>query len=162
MTPSPPSSYMLRELKEVPIPDPVGWWPQALGWQLLLILLTILTVYVIYQRVEHWWCNRYRREAIEALARLSSDDALWPQKMHKIVKVVMVYLDSKNAAVYGQSLLCQMDNYHQGNVNMAQNADFVQWMICLEDPKATNPDFTAMRAALRAWLLNHRLPEKAQ
>ncbi|MFV0487189.1 MAG: DUF4381 domain-containing protein [Vibrio fluvialis] len=162
MTPSPPSSYMLRELKEVPIPDPVGWWPQALGWQLLLILLAILTVYVIYQRAQHWWCNRYRREAIEALSRLSSDDALWPQKMHKIVKVVMVYLDSKNAAVYGQSLLRQMDSYYQGNVNMAQNADFVQWMICLEDPKATNPDFTAIHAALRAWLLNHRLPEKAQ
>ncbi|WP_032082596.1 DUF4381 domain-containing protein [Vibrio fluvialis] len=162
MTPSPPSSYMLRELKEVPIPDPVGWWPQALGWQLLLILLAILTVYVIYLRGQQWWCNRYRREAIEALTRLSSDDALWPQKMHKIVKVVMVYLDSKNAAVYGQSLLRQMDSYYQGNANMAQNADFVQWMNCLEDPKATNPDFTAIHAALRAWLLNHRLPEKAQ
>ncbi|MCG6402815.1 DUF4381 domain-containing protein [Vibrio fluvialis] len=162
MTPSPPSSYMLRELKEVPIPDPVGWWPQALGWQLLLILLAILTVYVIYQRAQHWWRNRYRREAIEALARLSSDDALWPQKMHQIVKVVMVYLDSKNAAVYGQSLLRQMDSYYQGNVNMAQNANFVQWVICLEDPKATNPDFAAIHAALRAWLLNHRLPEKAQ
>ncbi|MBY7994289.1 DUF4381 domain-containing protein [Vibrio fluvialis] len=162
MTPSPPSSYMLRALKEVPIPDPVGWWPQALGWQLLLILLAILTVYIIYLRVQHWWCNRYRREAIEALTRLSSDDALWPQKMHKIVKVVMVYLDSKHAAVYGQSLLRQMDSYYQGNVNMAQNADFVQWMICMEDPKATNPDFTAIHAALRAWLLNHRLPEKAQ
>ncbi|EKO3493878.1 DUF4381 domain-containing protein [Vibrio fluvialis] len=162
MTPSPPSSYMLRELKEVPIPDPVGWWPQALGWQLLLILLAILMVYVIYQRAQHWWRNRYRREAIEALALLSSDDALWPQKMHKIVKVVMVYLDSNNAAVYGQSLLRQMDSYYQGNVNMAQNADFAQWVICLEDPKATNPDFAAIHAALRAWLLNHRLPEKAQ
>lgn len=45
MNPTPPSSYMLRELKDVPIPDTVSWWPQTLGWQLLLLLVVLLAFF---------------------------------------------------------------------------------------------------------------------
>lgn len=162
MNPTPPSSYMLRELKDVPLPDTVSWWPQTLGWQLLLLLVVLLAFFFIYQKAKLWWQNRYRREALNALLRLSPNDALWPRKMLKIVKAVMVYLDPKNAAIYGQPLLNQMDRYRQGGSNIAKNTHFTQWVVWLENPQSPTPDFAVLRKEINAWLTHHQLPEKAE
>lgn len=162
MNPTPPSSYMLRELKDVPIPDTVSWWPQTLGWQLLLLLVVLLAFFFIYKKAKFWWHNRYRREALDALLRLSPNDALWPRKMFKIVKAVMVYIDPKNAAIYGQPLLNQMDRYRQGGSNIAKNAHFTQWVVWLENPQSPTPDFAVLRKEINAWLTHHQLPEKAE
>ncbi len=162
INPTPPGSYMLRELKEVPLPDLVSWWPQTIGWKLLLILILLGAAYLIYRKVRHWWHNRYRREAIVALMRLSPEDTLWPRQMLKIVKVVMVYLDPKNASVYGVQLLNQMDLYDPGNQVIAQNSHFQQWIDCLENPQLSALDFVVLQKVLKTWLLQHQIPEKTE
>lgn len=155
---SPPNSYMLRELKEVALPDPVSWWPQTLGWQILLVLLVLYLGYRLYLGVIFWWRNRYRQEAITALLSLSAEDPHWPTQMMKIIKIVMVYLEPKNASLYGAPLLEQMGRYH-AKTSLSSDESFLQWLKCLEDPNATRPDFTALRQGLSQWLSGHQLPE---
>lgn len=160
MTPTPPTSYMLRELKEVGLPDPVSWLPQTLGWKLLLALLLGFIAYRIYQKLTYWWQNRYRQEAIEAVQRLSEDDPQWPWQMMKIIKIVMVYLEPKNAPLYGEPLLRQMENYQQSHTILADQL-FQQWIKCLEDPNVAPPDFPTLSNELIYWLNQHRLQETA-
>ncbi|ABK49780.1 hypothetical protein Shewana3_3557 [Shewanella sp. ANA-3] len=157
-TQSPPSSYMLRELKDVAQPDPVSWWPQTLGWQILLLMLLLYLGYRLYLKGIFWWRNRYRQEAITALQSLSAEDPHWPTQMMKIIKIVMVYLEPKNASLYGAPLLEQMGRYHT-KAQLANDESFQQWLKCLEDPNAARPDFSVVRQGLSLWLSGHHLPE---
>lgn len=161
MNPVPPGSYTLRELKEVALPDPVSWWPQTTGWYLLLLLGLVGAGYFVWRWVRLWWHERYRREAIDALTRLSPDDKQWPQQMMKIIKAVMVYLDAQNAPLYGQSLLSRMSHYQPGEHSLQNCVLFNQWVRCLEDPHAIVPDYVALHAALTAWISEHRIVESA-
>ncbi|MFK0569481.1 DUF4381 domain-containing protein [Endozoicomonas sp.] len=55
----------LDQLRPNHLPDPVGFWPPAIGWWVLatitITLLTLLTIYV-YRR---WKKNRYRTVALQ-------------------------------------------------------------------------------------------------
>ena len=58
-------------LRDIHLPDAIGWWPLAPGWWLLLGLLTLLLVTL-------WWLAAYRhrrrlrRLALERLKEISS------------------------------------------------------------------------------------------
>ncbi len=153
-----PSSFMLRELKEIGLPESVSWWPQTLGWQILLVLVACYLSYRLYQKLSHWWRNRYRQEAIDALLNLSATDPHWPSQMMKIIKIVLVYLEPKNASLYGHPLLQQMACYH-GQTAHLESESFLQWLKCLEDPKAPLPDFAVLSQGLTLWLSEHQMPE---
>ena len=43
-------SFEQLPLKDIHLPDPVSWWPLAVGWWILLTLLAVLIVAAIY-----WW-----------------------------------------------------------------------------------------------------------
>ena len=78
--------------------------------------------------------------------------------MMKIIKIVMVYLESKNATLYGTPLFEQMGRYHT-QACLSSDELFQQWLKCLENPNATRPDFIALRQGLSLWLSVHQLPE---
>ncbi|MCH1930327.1 DUF4381 domain-containing protein [Shewanella sp. A25] len=158
MTPTPPTNYMLRELTEVGLTEPVSWWPQTLGWKLLLVLFIGYLGYRLYHKLRFWWRNRYRQEAIVALQGLSVSDPRWPSQMMKIVKIVMVYLEPKNAALYGVPLILQMENYHRHSQFLSEQQCKL-WIQCLEDPRATLPDFTLLSQGLTLWLTQHQVQE---
>ncbi len=162
MKPTPPDSYMLRNLHDVQIPDHVSWFPQTIGWHILLavILLAVLIIYAAYRgyrSVQYWWQNRYRKEAHEALLRVSESDPNWPFQLLKIVKAVMVYLDSNNAALYGVKLLTKMDSYGSSSLSLSQNVDLQGWLACVENSKLEAPELNIIRDQLIQWVNNHQV-----
>ena len=60
---SPPSTYILRELHDVAVPDSISWMPQTIGWKVVSVLLMIGAIYLSYRFALRWWNNRYRGEA---------------------------------------------------------------------------------------------------
>ncbi|MFV0476784.1 MAG: DUF4381 domain-containing protein [Parahaliea sp.] len=65
-------NYALGEhFVEVVSPPPVDWWPQTVGWHLVFALLALWLARRSYRALRHWYHNRYRREALKALANLS-------------------------------------------------------------------------------------------
>ncbi|MCL6416445.1 DUF4381 domain-containing protein [Aestuariirhabdus sp. Z084] len=60
-------NYLLHGIEEVQLPPPVSWAPQTGGWALLAGLLVLLLGYLAYKGLRHWWCNRYRRQALHQL-----------------------------------------------------------------------------------------------
>ena len=46
---TPPSTYILRDLHDVAIPESVSWIPQTIGWKILGVILLLIAVYLAYR-----------------------------------------------------------------------------------------------------------------
>ncbi|MGF1686508.1 DUF4381 domain-containing protein [Photobacterium japonica] len=158
---TPPSSYMLREMHEVPVPDSVSLWPQTVGWQVLGVIVVLWLAYMIYRRVWVWWQNRYRTEALAALDTLGNTQNMTPsersQALFRVLKTVLVYLDSRHASLFGVPFLQQLERYmphSQGGFNTALGQ---RWMQSLVNPTITldASECKALFACSRVWIKAH-------
>ena len=62
-------------LKELPLPEPVSWWPQTPGWYVLSAAVLAGLAWFgwrLYLRHQH---NSYRKEGLAQLAAMSSNSA---------------------------------------------------------------------------------------
>ncbi|MEZ8792288.1 DUF4381 domain-containing protein [Vibrio splendidus] len=138
---TPPSTYILRELHDVAIPDSVSWAPQTIGWKILGVILLLVAIYLAYRLAQKWWNNRYRKEALQELVVLDARDKNSTERTFKVLKVVLRYLDSSNAKLFGQAYVNRLNAYLPGSANTSENsnaffADEVSklWMQSLIDP----------------------------
>jgi hypothetical protein len=73
-------NYVLGDFVEVVSPEAISWWPQTVGWLWLGAALLALLLRYAWRRLQHWYRNRYRREAVARLRQLKqanpSDDLL--------------------------------------------------------------------------------------
>ncbi|MFV8461163.1 DUF4381 domain-containing protein [Vibrio campbellii] len=138
---TPPSTYILRELHDVAIPNSVSWAPQTTGWKILGVILILAALYLAYRMALKWWNNRYRKEALNELMLLDARDKNSPEQAFKVLKVVLRYLDSSNAKLFGQAYVKRLNAYLPVNGQTENNnvffADEISglWMQSLIDPK---------------------------
>ncbi|MEZ9682830.1 DUF4381 domain-containing protein [Vibrio splendidus] len=138
---TPPSTYILRDLHDVTIPESVSWMPQTIGWKILGVILLLVAFYLAYRLALRWWNNRYRKEALQELVLLDARDKNSTERTFKVLKVVLRYLDSSNAKLFGQAYVNRLNAYLPGSANTSENsnaffADEVSklWMQSLIDP----------------------------
>jgi hypothetical protein len=60
----------LIPLRDLQLPDMVGWWPLAPGWWFLIVLASAGVLYLLYKQFLKWRWNAARRLALSELARL--------------------------------------------------------------------------------------------
>ena len=60
-------------LKDLHLPDPVGWWPLAPGWWFVLLVSVIAIAWGIGHVYRRWRFNAPRRYALDELARIEAD-----------------------------------------------------------------------------------------
>lgn len=65
-------------LRDLHLPEPIGWWPPAPGWWLLLGLLIAALVYAAILARRRWRHERPRRLALRELARVERAHAACP------------------------------------------------------------------------------------
>ena len=54
-------------LKEIPLPEPVSWWPQTPGWWLLAAVIVMLVLWRLWAWRQRYRRNAYRRAALAEL-----------------------------------------------------------------------------------------------
>lgn len=54
-------------LKDIHLPEPIGWWPLAPGWWLMLVSVVVLGL------VAYWLVRRWRRQTVIKLAVVEFD-----------------------------------------------------------------------------------------
>lgn len=161
---TPPSTYILRELHDVAIPNSVSWAPQTIGWKILGVILLLAAFYLSYRLALRWWNNRYRKEALNELMLLDARDKNSPEQAFKVLKVVLRYLDSSNAKLFGQAYVKRLNAYlpmnGQTESNNAFFADEISglWMQSLIDPKVrlTFEQRTEVIQTSMMWLKLHK------
>ena len=152
-------NYAIRGIAEVLTPTPVSWMPQTTGWVLLAAVVTGLLVRSGYRRYLRWRKNRYRREALVALARLDDDDA---QSALIIIPRIL-----KSAALAG---------FPRTEVAALSGDDWLNWLETTTDspvfadssrllladrqyrpaPAATPEELRRLRGDCESWVRLHR------
>lgn len=60
-------------LRDLHLPDAVGWWPLAPGWWFVLFLVMTALGYLIWRAVRQWQRNAPRRYALRELHRYEGE-----------------------------------------------------------------------------------------
>lgn len=60
-------------LRDLHLPELIGWWPLAPGWWLLIVLVVVGLGYLLYKAFNQWRRNAARRLALRELSRIQQD-----------------------------------------------------------------------------------------
>lgn len=74
---------LLKEFVETTAPVDISWWPQTLGWQLILVCFGVYAIKKIYTLWQNYKINAYRREALAWLKDLPTFYDLEQQAVYR-------------------------------------------------------------------------------
>ncbi|MGR6861369.1 DUF4381 domain-containing protein [Aliivibrio salmonicida] len=162
----PPSSYMLRKMSEVTVPDHVSWFPQTIGWKIVAAILAVFIVYQAVQWSKKWWENRYRREAIALVGLLqnSMDKQNTPPLLNydlfEVMKAVLTYLNPNKANVFGEIFLIDLDYYSTSDVLFHDELG-LKWIRSLVQQKhaLSSQELAELIVLCQQWLADHAEPQ---
>lgn len=143
-------------LRDIHMPDPISWWPPAIGWWLILLLLITLTC------LAYWLWKQHQKKAvfraahkaytnIESDYRIQQDQRNLASELSVLLRRVAISISSRRqvAALKGEAWLTWLNQqsrepYFAGNIGQT----------LLSAPYQLKPDYDA-NALLRAcekWL----------
>ncbi|MEM9314897.1 MAG: DUF4381 domain-containing protein [Pseudomonadota bacterium] len=150
-------SQLLDLMHEIVVPDAVSWVPQTAGWWVVLgWLLSVATLcalrYAQYRRK-----NRYRREALEDLARIAETAAAEPAASAAAVAELLkraalaAWPRERVASMYGPAWADFLIETCARDTEVVQAAP--QLARAAYDPGVRGADLIA---PARCWILRHR------
>lgn len=106
----------LQDLRDVHLPDPISWWPPAVGWWMILVGLVIV-VGLVLLATSHRRRTRLRRVALGQLEQVKQHYAVHADDQWAITEVshllrryaLAVFSRSEVAGLSGQSWLNFLD-----------------------------------------------------
>jgi hypothetical protein len=78
----------LQNLNDIVAPAPVAWWPPAPGWYALAGILLLALFWLGFRGLRSWQQNRYRREALRALAQIAASGPVAAAALPDLLKRV--------------------------------------------------------------------------
>ncbi|MFB2864677.1 DUF4381 domain-containing protein [Aeromonas sp. MdU4] len=160
MNHTPPGTYMLRDLHDVAVPEAISWQPQTAGWLLLALLLGSLVLLWIYHRVQIWWQQRYRREALAALRAINWSDAGANLTLFRIIKEVLQHLSPPCANLFGLALLQTLDSAMADRQPRFATELGERWLVSLvcDQVVLSVSDQLCLVSLCSDWLQHHQAP----
>ena len=151
----------LDQLKDIHLPDPIGFWPPAPGWWLvgLLLIALLVTGLFLYRRYQK---HAYRRMAVQQLNSLF-EQYQQPQQHHDItaqlnclLKTVaqQTYTTEQISRLTGTQWLNFLDSsantqtFSQGPGQILASAPY--------DKNAKLSDVTALKQCCIQWIRRHQ------
>lgn len=71
----------LQNLRDIAEPTPVPWWPPAVGWWILFVVVVAAGIWAALRAWRRWQANAYRRAALNELRSATN-----PVEMAEILK----------------------------------------------------------------------------
>lgn len=108
-----PEPSALAALRDIHLPDPIGWWPPAIGWVVLGVMLLLMCVGVASFLAHYWRNTRAKRKALVVLDSYreaylkAGNTALTATRISELLKrVALVYYPrSRVAGLVGEQWL---------------------------------------------------------
>lgn len=152
----------LAQLRDIHLPDAVGWWPPAPGWWLLALLLVAGLAFAAWRLWLRWQRNAYRRSGERELNQLfaswqvSSDNREFMQELNALLKRTALYsfpgLDV--AALNGARWTGFLDQHRDDNEHGGFSGGPLESGPYA--PTAEGIDVAALYSASLHWLRKHR------
>ncbi len=101
------------QLRDIHLPEAVGWWPPAIGWWLLIVLLPLLIFlfYWLFKRITRKTAVKTAKKLLKDLKHQSIDDQDKLQALSKILRRLAMSQASRDqaASLSGQQWLEYLD-----------------------------------------------------
>lgn len=156
-----PTANPLEQLKDIHLPDAIGFWPPALGWWLLTasLIAILIAAIVLYK---HRRKNAYRRAAVQQVNKLFSDYQQQQQshqltgELNRLLKAVALqsYATEQVSRLTQKKWLDFLDNsanmqaFGQGAGQILASAPY--------DQSSELTDAAALKQCCIAWIRSHR------
>ena len=109
-------SMQLAQLREIVVPEPVGFMPQTIGWLILFVLLVVLMSWWALRRYRRWQANYYRRCALAEL---------------EVLREHMLQADQRAVALSSLAVLVKrtaLHSYPREDVAALSRRDWLQFL----------------------------------
>jgi hypothetical protein len=157
------SSADLQALQEISPPAPVAYIPQTIGWLVILLLLVLALAAGGWRWLRRYRANRYRREALAALAQIEAhlNDAAALRELPALVKRVALSFAPREqvAALSGEQWLGFIDRTaSDAGADLGPGLGPLLWHLAYspaavqETPLA---EIEALCSFLRRWITHH-------
>ncbi len=160
----------LAQLNDIHLPEPVGWWPLAWGWWLLIALVLIALGVLLWRGHVRRRRQRYRREALALLEHAYRDYQLnepapatrrqYLQQVSQVLRRTALSAlpeaeQSELAALNGNQWLRFLDRSANLTPAFTEGAGH----ILAEGPYQPDPDsdVEALHRLAQQWIRQHRL-----
>lgn len=151
---------LLQQLRDIHTPDPVGWWPLAPGWWILIALVLIATVSLLLVAIHRHRRNAYKRQALESARQYfaqyqrSEDTVNYLEQMSQLLRRVLLCIGEREetAKATGEQWVALLNRY--GNSPLTQEtSNALALELYRPNPRA---DVTALNKELTNWIRSHR------
>lgn len=117
-----PQAQELAQLRDIHLPDPIGWWPLAPGWYLLSLFVIAMLVTAIIFVIRYYKNGRAKRQALRLLEtyrqqyQQDTNSQLTAARISELLKrVALVYFPrSKVASLQGESWILFLNHTAKG------------------------------------------------
>lgn len=100
-------------LRDIHLPEAIGWFPPALGWWLLIIFVPIISYFLI-ALLQKIFKKTALKEAQKLLQQLQNNDALSPlekvSELSMLLRRVSISRDEKSSGLTGRAWLDYLDS----------------------------------------------------
>ncbi len=146
----------LDQLRDLQLPDPIGFWPPAPGWWLLALILIALMLWSGWRLLSRMRRNRYRHYALAELQRLDqSEPQRWLQQLNQLLRrtALVAYPHQPIAALSGQAWLDFL--YHSSRLDGFQQP---LGRTLAEGPYRSHADIdtAGLTDLAQQWIKRHR------
>lgn len=151
MTPeiSPDILAQLEQLRDIRLPEPVGWWPLAPGWWIALSVLCAAVLAVMVWSVLHKYTTRYL--ALRELEQIPDDD---PSSFAICVSVLLRRVAIVHDKTAGQLQDAGWAGFLAERGMTREMADQLA-LSPYAQPSSDNTDVAALRSAAAQWIRRH-------
>lgn len=152
----------LQSLQEIPLPQPVSWLPQTIGWLYVGVILLIAISLLAWHLWRRWQANRYRRDAlaeldaIEARLRLDDTDALL--ELPALLKRTALGCTARErvAALSGEDWLHFLEqSAPRAGIDSTAGRKLWQLAYAPAPPDLSAADRAALCTQARRWISHH-------
>jgi len=143
-------------LRDIHLPEAIGWWPPAMGWWLLLVLIPLLclALFWLYKRITRQTAVKNAKKILAAIADEKNTSELQKiQQLSALLRRVAISVSprAQSAGLSGQAWLQYLDRSLKG-------APFTEGVgRCLADTQyrqsvADDMDIDALTKLCEQWL----------
>ncbi|GEM79029.1 DUF4381 domain-containing protein [Vibrio superstes] len=155
------NNILLADLIDPIAPEAISWLPQTSAWKLLLLIVCFFCSVALWKSWIHYRNNKYRRDALKAIARVEQSDVIRATKtLNSILRQVVFthYAGLSSANVMGASWLEFLDSKSQQTRFTSELGN--KWIKTLYEPmdrcQWSKQEFMALYQEVRTWLETHR------
>ena len=155
------NNILEQELRGLAMPDAVSWWPLAIGWWVLIIIVISSVLFITYKIISRKKQQQYRHVALNELKdalnkwRLDNNSNLYLHSSNSILKRVMRHLNRENLNTSGSKWAKELNQL----VSQPLSNETID-ALCLQCYRAEpNVDINTIHSQLLHWLRSHKEPQ---